>query len=64
MKFNEVKNYINGQFKSGSFNKIHTVISPLDGSELTTFNESTLEDLNDIVDFAKKAQKEQQKITL
>ena len=64
MKFEEVKNYINGQFKSGSSNKIHTVISPLDGNELTTFNESSMEDLNEIVAFAQKAQKEWQKVTL
>ena len=64
MLFNEVKNFINGEFKSGSSNKIHTVISPLDGSELTTFKESTIEDLNEIIVSAQKAQKAWQKITL
>ena len=64
MKFDEVKNYINGKFKSGSSSKIHAVISPLNCSELTTFNKSSMEDLNEIVDFAKKAQKEWQKVTL
>jgi hypothetical protein len=43
MSFNEVKNFINGEFKSGSSTKIHSVISPLDGEKLTTFNESTME---------------------
>ena len=57
MIFDEVKNFTNGDFKSGSSNKIHAVISPLDGSELTTFKESTMEDLNEIVDFAKKSTK-------
>lgn len=64
MLFNEVKNFINGEFKSGSSSKTHTVISPLDGSELTTFKESTIEDLNEIVVSAQKAQKAWQKITL
>ena len=64
MVFNEVKNFINGEFKSGSSSKIHTVISPLDDKELTTFNESTMDDLNEIIDFAKKAQKAWQKVTL
>jgi malonate-semialdehyde dehydrogenase (acetylating)/methylmalonate-semialdehyde dehydrogenase len=64
MVFDEVRNFINGEFKSGSSSKIHTVISPLDGKELTTFNESTMDDLNEIVDFAQKAQKTWQKVTL
>lgn len=64
MIFDEVKNFINGDFKSGSSSKIHTIISPLDGNKLSSFNESTMEDLNEIVDFAKKAQKAWQKVTL
>lgn len=64
MVFDEVKNFINGEFKSGRSNKIHAVISPLDGNELTTFKESTMEDLNEIISFAQKAQKAWQKITL
>ena len=64
MVFDEVKNFINGAFKPGSSSKIHTVISPLDGKELTTFNESTMDDLNEIIDFAQKAQKAWQKVTL
>lgn len=64
MVFDEVRNFINGEFKSGNSSKIHTVISPLDGKELTTFNESTMDDLNEIIDFAKKAQKAWQKVTL
>lgn len=64
MIFNEVKNFINGAFKSGSSSKIHTIISPLDGQELTTFKESTVDDLNEIIAFAQKAQKAWQKVTL
>lgn len=64
MMYYEVKNFINGTFKSGSSSKSHTVISPLDGSELTTFNESTMEDLNEIIVYAQKAQKAWQKVTL
>lgn len=64
MKYNEVKNFINGEFKSGSSTKIHSVISPLDGGELSTFNESTMDDLNEIVKYAQKAQKAWQKVTL
>lgn len=64
MSFNEVKNFINGEFIPGSSTKKHAVISPLDGKELTTFNESTMEDLNKIVNAAQIAQKEWQKVTL
>jgi len=64
MIFDEVKNFINGEFKPGSSSKVHTIVSPLDGSALTTFNESTMEDLNEIVQFAQKAQKAWQKVTL
>jgi len=64
MLFNEVKNFINGEFKSGSSTKKHSIISPLDGKELATFNESTMEDLNEIIVTAQKAQKAWQKITL
>lgn len=64
MSFNEVKNFINGDFKAGSSTKIHSVISPLNGEKLTTFNESTMEDLNEIVATAEKAQKTWQKVTL
>ncbi|WP_268847345.1 CoA-acylating methylmalonate-semialdehyde dehydrogenase [Flavobacterium aestivum] len=64
MLFNEVKNFINGEFKSGSSTKTHSVISPLDGKELATFKESTMEDLNEIIIAAQKAQKAWQKITL
>ncbi|MFY8111881.1 MAG: CoA-acylating methylmalonate-semialdehyde dehydrogenase [Flavobacterium sp.] len=64
MSFNEVKNFINGEFIPGSSTKKHAVISPLDGKELTTFNESTMEDLNKIVNAAQIAQKEWQNVTL
>lgn len=64
MIFDEVKNFVNGKFKSGSSKKIHGVISPLDGKELTTFTESTYEDLEEIISFAQIAQSAWQKITL
>lgn len=64
MKYNEVQNFINGAFKSGSTTKIHSVISPLDGGELSNFKESSMDDLNEIVIAAQKAQKSWQKVTL
>lgn len=64
MLFNEVKNFVNGEFKPGSSKKIHHVISPLDGKKLTTFTESTYEDLEEIIYFAQTAQKAWQKVTL
>jgi malonate-semialdehyde dehydrogenase (acetylating)/methylmalonate-semialdehyde dehydrogenase len=64
MLFTEVKNFANGEFKTGSSTIIHTVVSPLDGKELTTFNESTMEDLNEIIISAQIAQKAWQKVTM
>ena len=64
MTFEEVKNFINGEFVAGSSSKIHTIISPLDGNKLSTFNESIKEDLDKIIVYAQKAQKEWQKVTL
>jgi malonate-semialdehyde dehydrogenase (acetylating)/methylmalonate-semialdehyde dehydrogenase len=64
MTFNEVKNFINGAFKPGSSSKIHSIVSPLDGTELSTFNESTMEDLNEIIVAAQKAQKAWQKVPI
>ena len=64
MNYDEVKNFINGEFKSGSSQKIQTIISPLDGSQLSTFQESTLEDLNEIIGYAHQAQKTWRKVTL
>lgn len=64
MLFNEVKNFVNGEFRPGSSKKIYHVISPLDGKELTTFTESTYEDLEEIIYFAQTAQKAWQKVTL
>jgi malonate-semialdehyde dehydrogenase (acetylating)/methylmalonate-semialdehyde dehydrogenase len=57
MKYNEVQNFINGTFKTGSSSKNIAVISPLDGNQLSSFNESTLDDLNEIVAAAEIAQK-------
>jgi malonate-semialdehyde dehydrogenase (acetylating)/methylmalonate-semialdehyde dehydrogenase len=64
MKYNEVQNFINGTFKTGSSSKNIAVISPLDGGLLSNFNESTLEDLNEIVAAAEKAQKIWEKVTI
>lgn len=64
MKFEEVKNFVNGSFKPGSSDKTHAVISPLDGETLSTFKESTMADLNEIIEYASKAQKAWQKVTL
>jgi malonate-semialdehyde dehydrogenase (acetylating)/methylmalonate-semialdehyde dehydrogenase len=64
MQFNEVQNFINGNFKSGGSDVIHAIISPIDGVLLTSFKESTIEDLNEIVKHAKVAQLNWQKITL
>ena len=64
MEFKEVQNFINGGFKSGSSDQTHTIISPLDGEILSTFKESTMEDLNEIIIHAQKAQKTWQKVTL
>ena len=64
MSLNEAKNFINGEFKAGSSTKIHSVVSPLDGKELCTFYESTMEDLDEIIVAAQKAQKAWQKVTL
>lgn len=64
MKYNEVQNFINGTFKTGSSSKNIAVISPLDGSPLSSFNESTMKDLNEIVAAAEKAQKIWEKVTI
>lgn len=64
MTFEEVKNYSNGEFIAGSSAKIHAVISPLDGKQLSSFNESTKEDLDKMILHAQKAQKDWQKVTL
>jgi malonate-semialdehyde dehydrogenase (acetylating) / methylmalonate-semialdehyde dehydrogenase len=64
MQFEEVKNFINGAFKSGSSKTNHQIISPLNGVLLSNFNESTQDDLNEIILHAQKAQKLWQKVTL
>ena len=64
MKYNEVQNFINGAFKSGSTTKTQSIISPLNGEELSNFKESNMDDLNEIVIGAQKAQKSWQKVTL
>ncbi|MGL2994742.1 CoA-acylating methylmalonate-semialdehyde dehydrogenase [Flavobacterium sp. TSSA_36] len=64
MIYQEVKNFSNGAFVSASSSTIHKVISPIDGQLLSTFNESTIDDLNTIIKQAKIAQKAWQKVTL
>lgn len=64
MKYNEIQNFINGAFKSGSTTKTQSIISPLNGEELSNFKESNMDDLNEIVIGAQKAQKSWQKVTL
>lgn len=64
MEYQEVKNFSNGVFVSASSSTIHKVVSPINGNVLTTFKESTLEDLNTTIKDAKIAQKAWQKVTL
>ncbi len=64
MKYNEIKNFVNGEFVSGKSSITHHIVSPLDGSKLGFFNESTQDDLNEIILHAQKAQKLWQKVTL
>lgn len=64
MEFLEVKNFINGNFVSGSLPNQIDIISPISGDKLTFFNESNLDDLNLIVETALIAQKTWQKVTL
>lgn len=56
-----VKNFVGGQFKTGRLNYTYSVVSPINGEELATFNDSSLEDLENIVFTAEKAQKLWQK---
>lgn len=64
MEFLEVKNFINGSFVSGSSSRKIDIVSPINGKTLTFFNESTIDDLNNIVETASTAQKSWQKVTL
>jgi malonate-semialdehyde dehydrogenase (acetylating)/methylmalonate-semialdehyde dehydrogenase len=55
MKYSPLKNYINGQFVEPSVSKTMDVISPLDGTLLTTVPMSSNKDLSDAVDAARAA---------
>jgi malonate-semialdehyde dehydrogenase (acetylating) / methylmalonate-semialdehyde dehydrogenase len=55
MKYNPVQNYINGKFTDASSTNKLDVISPLDGSLLSTVPLSTPKDLDDAVKAAKAA---------
>lgn len=55
MKYIPVKNYINGNFVDASTTKILDIISPLDGTHLSTVPLSSVSDLNAAVAAAKGA---------
>lgn len=55
MKYNPIKNFINGQFVSASTSRTMNVISPVDGTLLSTVPMSANEDLDAAVAAAKKA---------
>ena len=55
MKYSPVRNYINGKFVNASSNKTLEVISPVDGTLLSTVPLSTSQDLDAAVQSAKAA---------
>jgi len=55
MKYGEVKNFINGKFVDSLSDKKLDVVSPIDGTYLSTVPMSTSKDLNNAVKAAKKA---------
>lgn len=55
MKYDSVKNYINGSFVAAGTSRMLPVISPLDGTLLSEVPMSTNEDLNNAVEAAKAA---------
>ncbi len=55
MKYSPVQNYIGGQFVPPSTKRTLPVISPLDGTLLSTVPLSTAKDLDDAVKAAKAA---------
>src|SRR4051794_7327556 len=55
MKYTAIKNYINGQFVNASTTKTLDVISPIDGTLLSTVPMSSSTDLDTAVMAAKKA---------
>lgn len=54
MKYAPVQNFINGQFKDASTARHLDVISPIDGTTLSTVPMSTYKDLDEAVAFAKE----------
>jgi malonate-semialdehyde dehydrogenase (acetylating)/methylmalonate-semialdehyde dehydrogenase len=55
MKYPIVQNFINGQFKDSSSSRRQDVISPVDGNKLSEVPMSSVDDLNEIVNYAKQA---------
>ena len=55
MKYKTIQNYINGQFVNAGTNKTMDVVSPIDGTLLSTVPISTTKDLDDAVTAAKNA---------
>jgi malonate-semialdehyde dehydrogenase (acetylating)/methylmalonate-semialdehyde dehydrogenase len=55
MKYEAVRNFVNGKFVNASAEKSLEVISPIDGTPLSKVYMSSSDDLNEAVDAAKKA---------
>src|SRR5918998_736402 len=55
MKYPAIRNYINGQFTNSSTSKTLDVISPIDGTRLSTVPMSTSKELDAAVRTAKAA---------
>jgi malonate-semialdehyde dehydrogenase (acetylating)/methylmalonate-semialdehyde dehydrogenase len=55
MKYPEIKNYVNGRFVPTKAKRVQDVISPIDGSVLSTVPLSSASDLDEAVTAAKKA---------
>src|ERR1700710_2742689 len=55
MKYNTIKNYINGKFGDSNASRTMEVVSPIDGNLLSTVPMSSAKDLDDAVKAAKAA---------
>ena len=55
MKYNPVENFINGKFVASNTEKKLDVVSPVDGSLLSTVPMSSAKDLNNAVEAARAA---------
>jgi malonate-semialdehyde dehydrogenase (acetylating)/methylmalonate-semialdehyde dehydrogenase len=64
MKYNEVQNFINGQFVTSASTRTLNIESPLDGSIIANMRLSTKDDLDRAVLAARKAQKEWEKVPI